>query len=129
MYINNSVHCYITLYLLHKSTSMYKLGSFFFPPVFYTLLAVEVQSLRKVWLNNVISLSLLMVCTCVVVSRVLPMVLVYCMPSQHHSIKFHQVQFLTKHRPSTGSSYPPKRPNHGTICCRYRVKPLQFIMF
>jgi hypothetical protein len=27
VYINNSVHCYITFYLLYKSTNMYKMGS------------------------------------------------------------------------------------------------------
>jgi len=79
VYINNSVLCYVTFYLLYKSTSMYKL------------------SLQNIWLNNAISLSGLMACTCTVVGRVLPMVLVYCMPSQHHSIKFHQADFLTKH--------------------------------
>jgi hypothetical protein len=78
---------------------MYKLGSFFFPPVLYSLVEVRRHGYRAYrrygWTTQ--SLSVLMVCTCIMVRQVLPMVLVYHMPSQHHSIKFHQVEFLTKH--------------------------------
>lgn len=94
MYINNSVLCYVTFYLLYKSTSMYKLGSYLLSTcTLYSGGGGWVQGLRNVWLNNSISLSRLMACTCAVVGKVLPMVLVYCMPSQHQSIKFHQADF------------------------------------
>jgi hypothetical protein len=50
----------------------------------------------------------------------------YAFTAPQHKISSSLVSHQTL---STGSLYPTKRPNHGTICCRYQDKPLQFIPF